>query len=178
MHSSLMQLQEIMYSGNMAEKIALAEQYYPEMHNQLKHNDAFASQLKKLEQESAALARTMENLNMGVQCCSCAAQTGGCCSAYMANNIDVLQLLINMLLDCHPVQLEVSGDQCCFLGHSGCNFIIKPLFCLNYNCSHINQALGKKGMQKLTYACGCLLRLQAAIEELILEQIAQQNKCD
>lgn len=48
------------------------------------------------------------------------------------------------------VTIQHKNDiDCCFLGSHGCILPIKPIFCLNYNCTHIQGAATPEEMRLL-----------------------------
>lgn len=164
-------LVDLLYSGTTTEKLERAQWLYQELGDTLKNHPQISKALADLDQARVKLDTSMTTLAMGKQCSTCAQDTGGCCSAYMANNIDGLQLLVNHLLGNPPALSDNNQDTCCFLGETGCQFQVKPLFCLNYNCSHINRMLGKDGMDELTAACGAFLAQQSTLEALLTNKI-------
>ena len=52
-------------------------------------------------------------------------------------------------------------------------FTIKPIFCLNYNCSHIHQAATKEEMEALDMRAGALLSEQVELEKLLLQLVGK-----
>jgi hypothetical protein len=112
----------------------------------------------------------MAAMAMGATCTQCAGRPGGgCCSRYMAAENDVLQLLLNMLAG---VQVHIQQDnriECCFLGKTGCILSFKPMFCLNYICSHIKGKGDRANLLLLEQRTGDLLTKQAAMEQLLLD---------
>ena len=114
----------------------------------------------------------MRTMDLGQLCGRCAARPGGgCCSAYMADNTDSIQMLINLLLGVRIAQQQDSGENCCFLGAQGCLFLIKPIFCLNYNCSHILESAKPGSLENLYQRAAAVLSQQTKIEELLLEKL-------
>ncbi len=117
------------------------------------------------------LEQHMLAMDMGRRCSACAARAGGgCCSAVMADNSDAILLLINMLLR-GTVKEQQTSTECRFLGQSGCTLAIKPIFCLNYNCSQIRDAATEGEMEKLEHLAGRLLGVQTELENLLLERL-------
>ena len=129
--------------------------------------------LPQLGQEATKLTDQMRALGMGEACSLCAARSfGGCCSAYMAANCDVVLLVLNRLLgtDLRIQTHENQGrDACCFLDPAGCIFLVKPIFCLNYYCGHLQERIAPADMQKLQTQTSRVLGLQCAFEEQLLQ---------
>ena len=111
-------------------------------------------------------------MDLGRLCGGCAARPGGgCCSAYMADNTDSLQMLINLLLGVKVAQQQESGENCCFLGVQGCLFLVKPIFCLNYNCTHILDSAEPANLEVLYHRAAAVLSQQTKIEGLLIEAL-------
>jgi len=82
----------------------------------------------------------------------------------------VLQLLMNMLAGVEVSIQQEEMVECCFLGVAGCILTMKPMFCLNYNCSHIKGKEEGASLHLLLEQRTCdLLRKQAVLEEILLE---------
>lgn len=156
------------YSGSINDKLRVARKIFQQHGQRLLQDQAIVKKLRELQQEEDALGRQMQAMDMGSRCSACAARPdGGCCSSYMAGNTDAVLLLINLLLGV-AIEPHNNGDECCYLGLQGCTFIIKPIFCLNYNCSHIKEAASKKEMATLENRAGILLSRQVSLEDLLL----------
>ena len=156
------------YSGSVREKLCTARRLYQRHGPRLSGNRDVTRSLQALQHKAAALEQQMQTMNMGARCRACAARVGGgCCSSYMAGNTDAVVLLINLLLGVAIEPID-NGDECCYLGAGGCMFLIKPIFCLNYNCSHIQQAATRGEMKALDLRAGALLSEQIALENLLL----------
>ncbi|MBI4791936.1 MAG: hypothetical protein HY789_04200, partial [Deltaproteobacteria bacterium] len=61
--------------------------------------------------------------------------------------------------------------ECCFLGQEGCTLTVKPIFCLNYNCSHILTGNDSMVVKNLEKAAAAVLLAQTAVEKMLLERI-------
>lgn len=160
------------YHGTPAEKLAQARLLQQELGEQLFADTAIKAALAQMRHHCQALSDQMQAMAMGVLCTTCAARAdGGCCSAYMADNTDSLQILINLLLG-QAVQLREPADsECCFLGATGCPFMAKPIFCLNYNCHHIQTGSNPDALILLEQRAAAVLSQQTAIESLLLERV-------
>lgn len=160
------------YNSTPAEKLAQAQALQQELGECLAADAGFTAALDLLRRHCQALAEQMQAMAMGTLCCSCATRAdGGCCSAYMADNTDSLQILINLLLE-QAVQLRQPADsECCFLGPTGCPFMAKPIFCLNYNCHHILTGNEPAVLAQLEQRAAAVLSQQTAIESLLLERL-------
>jgi len=160
----------LFYSGEVAMKLAIAEDLYSRYGQTLVRQPNIMAQLAEVVAAEHSLQSQMGAMAMGVTCTRCASrQGGGCCSGYMAAENDVLQLLMNMLagiqVDVHPGE----GIECCFLGETGCVLSFKPMFCLNYICSHIKGDEESATLLLLERRTGSLLRKQADMEKLLLD---------
>ena len=165
---------QLWYNGTPAEKLAQARLLQQDLGEQLLADAAFTDELEQLRHRCQALTDQMQAMAMGILCTACATRAdGGCCSAYMADNTDSLQILINLLLE-QTVQLREPADsECCFLGPTGCPFMAKPIFCLNYNCHHIQTGNEPAVLALLEQRAAAVLSQQTAIESLLLERLRQ-----
>jgi hypothetical protein len=160
------------YSGTPAEKLTEARTLFAQLADRLTASLTFQRELDQLRRHSQALNQHMRTMNLGQLCSGCAARPGGgCCSAYMANNTDSLQMLINLLLGVEVAQQQESGGNCRFLGAQGCLFLVKPIFCLNYNCTHILDSAEPKNLEVLYPLAAAVLSQQTKIEEVLLEAL-------
>lgn len=161
------------FSGSVGDKLTAAEQLFTRHGGQLLADTSITTSLFRLRQASTRLGEQMTSMAMGQRCCRCAATTGGgCCSACMADNSDAILLLINRLMGIQISQQEDNDRECCLLGKAGCTLLIKPIFCLNYNCLHIHKAAGKGEMKVLEQFAGVLLQEQTRLETDLLALIA------
>lgn len=171
------QFMQTFYSGSPAEKLAMARTLFAELADRLAASGLLTEALDLLRSHTQALNRHMEAMHLGRLCGGCAARPGGgCCSAYMAGNTDAIQILINLLLGVGVAQQPDCGENCCFLGPQGCLFLVKPIFCLNYNCSHILDSAEPESLAMLYQRAAAVLRQQTAIESLLLAELRQQAK--
>ena len=134
--------------------------------------EPLAAALAELRKHAEALAAHMRRLDFGALCTACASRPdGGCCSAYMADNVDAVLLLINLLLggEVRPVGTDPAG--CRFLGERGCVLLIKPIFCMNYNCRAILDTTPAAGLAELFRRAAAVLGQQTRVEELLLARL-------
>ena len=162
------------YSGSIDDKLSMARQLFQQQGARLLSQQDILDALQGLQTGEAELNRQMQAMHMGRLCSSCAVGTnGGCCSSFMAGNTDAVLLLINLLLG-RVIEKRNNGDECCYLGPQGCIFIIKPIFCLNYNCGHIKEAATNGEMRDLELLTGALLGKQTKLEAVILERLEEK----
>ena len=158
------------YSGTITAKLAAARELHARRGPALLAAPVLAQSLVLLRREAELLNQTMRAMDLNQLCRQCAARPGGgCCSAYMADNVDAILLLINLLLGAEVQCRTDSGEDCCFLGETGCQFLVKPIFCLNYNCTHILDSLTADRLQQLYHRAAALLSQQTRVESLLLE---------
>ena len=163
------------YSGTPADKLASARRLHA-VFAARPEETALAAALAELRKHAEALAAHMRRLDFGALCTACASRPdGGCCSAYMADNVDAVLLLINLLLggDVRPVGTDPAG--CRFLGERGCVLLIKPIFCLNYNCRAILDTTPAAGLAELFRRAAAVLSGQTRVEELLLARLEQTD---
>ncbi|MDD3814182.1 MAG: hypothetical protein PHZ02_06000 [Desulfocapsaceae bacterium] len=160
----------LFYSGDVVVKLAVAQDLYSRYGKELALRPDIMSQLAMMQVSERALQSQMTVMGMGKTCTQCAGrQGGGCCSRFMAGENDALQLLMNLLAG---IQVSIQRDdliECCFLGVAGCVLVMKPMFCLNYNCSHITGKEEPAVLLLLEQQAGDLLRKQAVLEGLLLD---------
>jgi hypothetical protein len=158
--------------GTPADKLARGRALFAGLRTVLATNTTMATRLEELRWHSQALEAHMQAMALGDLCSRCAARPGGgCCSAYMAGNCDSLLILLNLLLGSEIDLQPDSGENCCFLGPRGCLFVVKPIFCLNYNCSHILNNAEPAQLATLYQCSGAVLSRQTALEEQLVEVI-------
>jgi len=163
---------DLYYSGTVEEKLTAARKLFTIYGSCLLQQQDIGDDLAGLRQHEAVLDAQMGAMQMGKRCSACAKEPGGgCCSSYMAGNTDAILLLINLLMGIEVSIQHTNEIDCCFLGSHGCILPIKPIFCLNYNCTHIQDAATLEEMRHLDKHAGTLLSLQTKTEGLLLELI-------
>lgn len=162
-------LLHLLYSGEPAEKLATARRLHAEHHDRLAQIPGLAQALTEVHRQAQALGDHMQAMGLGQLCSRCAATPGGgCCSATMAGNTDVIQILTNLLLGASVEFRADSGEDCGFLGPQGCLFPLKPIFCLNYNCTHILKGAEPDALTLLYQRANAVLSRQTDIETMLL----------
>lgn len=160
------------YDGPVSERLLLARQLYDLLAARLLEDGDFVAGLTMLNARAKDLESHMAGMALGPLCSRCAAAAdGGCCSLYMAGETDALQMLMNLLAGVTVEPVRDDGHECIFLGDTGCIFRFKPMFCLNYNCSHIHRTATSEAMRKLESLAGALLSEQYAMEQLLLDTL-------
>lgn len=160
------------FSGTTGDKLLEMEQVFTDHGPALLARHDVTESLARINLLAGRLDSTMASMNLGILCSRCAStQGGGCCSSYMEANTDVILLLMNRLLGSRVQRQHAPSNECCFLGDKGCTLPVKPMFCLNYNCSHIHEAVGDTRMAALEFPAGQLLTEQTRLEALILQAL-------
>jgi hypothetical protein len=160
------------YDGSPAEKLSQAQALFDRLGREGLIDALLTGELDLLRADCQRLADQMEDMALGRLCSRCATQPGGgCCSAYMAGNTDSLLILINLLLEIKIHQRQPPDADCCFLGPNGCLFMAKPIFCLNYNCSHIQNGTDSATLARLEQRAAAVLSRQTRIETLLLDRL-------
>lgn len=158
--------------GTPEEKLARSHRLVTALGGRSTAEPKLTAALETLRGHSLALKEQMASMGLGRLCGDCAARPGGgCCSEQMADNSDSLQIAINLLLGAAVEARRVFGGTCCFLGEQGCRFQVKPIFCLNYNCSHILTASEKAILALLYRHANAVLSSQAMVESLLVERL-------
>lgn len=162
------------FHGSVEDKQQRAEDIYRQYGYSLLLKEDLAADLEVLKKYAELLNTQMEAMRMGEACVKCASNKGGgCCSLYMSGETDVIQLLMNLLVGVDVKKLRNDEVECCFLGRKGCLFLFKPMFCLNYNCRKIHDAVSSEDMYKLEKLTGQLLRKQYEIEGKLLDNLKE-----
>ena len=165
------------YSGTVAEKLAWARALYARHALDLKASALFQEQLDRLQLQTLALNGYMQSTGVNRLCSHCATHPdGGCCSAFMADNTDSILLLINLLLNIKVQYRNQVDENCCFLGDQGCFFLVKPIFCLNYNCTHILESGDTESLNGLYRLAAAVLSQQTRVETLLLEALTRHDR--
>nr|WP_320009967.1 hypothetical protein [uncultured Desulfobulbus sp.] len=160
------------YSGTPKEKLGHAFALHTLLQDNPPIEGVLEEALASLQHSCEQLSQQMTHMHMGALCSACASQAnGGCCSAYMADNTDSIQILINLLLGRNIVLREPTDSECCFLGPQGCLFMAKPIFCLNYNCTHIVHRAAPLDLHQLEQRAAKVLGQQTTIETWILDHL-------
>ena len=129
--------------------------------------------LDSLTEAAENVSSQMARMQFGRFCISCATSTsGGCCSSYMAGEVDGLQLAMNLLSGVSVRVVRDDTDECCFLGESGCIFTFKPMFCLNYLCNTLTTVSPSSQLTTLGQYTGSLLLGQYLLEQTLLDALA------
>nr|WP_321464726.1 hypothetical protein [uncultured Desulfobulbus sp.] len=158
------------YNGSPKEKLAEARALFSHLTTDARLDAPFLLKIEGLRNGCHELSTHMNTMQLGQLCCRCGSQPGGgCCSAYMADNTDSMQMVINLLLGVELSPREPADNDCCFLGPRGCLFMAKPIFCLNYNCTHILTGGAPTALVVLEQCTASVLTLQIEIETLLLE---------
>ncbi len=170
-------LYQQLYSSPALESLKYARALYSQYGAKLKENERIDRLLEELNNKTHGLSMQMGSMEMGEICTACASRdTGGCCSRYMADECDVLQILMNLLAGVAVSAMHDSKTDCFFLGSTGCVFLFKPMFCLNYNCSGIKEAAGKDEIEKLEKVAGSQLTAQYKLEQELLRFLKEQTR--
>lgn len=170
-------LLRLLYSGEPAEKLATARRLHVELHNRLAQIPGLAHALADVRHQAQLLSDHMHAMDLGQLCSRCAASPGGgCCSATMTGNTDGIQILLNLLLGVAVEFRADSGENCGFLGPRGCLFPLKPIFCLNYNCSHILKDSDPDALALLFQCANAVLSRQTTIETMLLNELRTPAK--
>jgi hypothetical protein len=94
----------------------------------------------------------------------------------MAGETDELQILINLVAGVDIRVVSHTDDICAFLGNDGCQFLFKPMFCLNYLCRGIRLRTDPLSLRYLEMLTGILLQRQYALEQYLLDWLRRRGK--
>ena len=147
------------------EKVAAARLLCSRWGDGLRADSKTVQALHDLGNRAEAVAAHMTAMGLGAFCGLCASrQGGGCCSLFMAGETDPLQLLMNLLAGVDIRLLPHDDDSCTFLAGEGCQFLFKPMFCLNYLCHNIRHYADPCQLRQLERLTGLQLQQHYAVE--------------
>lgn len=160
------------YFGSIESRLDVGRTLFHHIGEQLREDHAFQRQFVTLTEYVLAVNEQMSKMGLGPFCTSCSAlPSGGCCSLAIAAETDAVQICMNLLAGVNVHSVQNNGNECVFLGSTGCIFIFKPIFCLNYICSKIKNSVAVEDLMELERLTGRLLTQQYEIEKFILRQI-------
>ncbi len=168
-------LYDLLFFSTVPARLDVAQRLHRQLEALLSADPGFLQLQEDLRCVHAALAAQMVQMELGALCSRCGSTAGGCCSSEMAGETDAVQILINLMAGVDVRIMQSDEEACCFLGTRGCIFFFKPMFCLNYNCSHISRQSGEEQMQELETQTGRLLSAQYRLESYLLEEIAAKG---
>jgi hypothetical protein len=160
----------IFFFGSKETKLYEAKKLYDVNGKRFLEDQHFKKNIENLLRLASTLHSHMEGMKMAKLCAGCASEeNGGCCSSTMANETDSIQICMNLLAG---VNVGIAGPQsteCRYLGKTGCIFVFKPFFCLNYNCQKIKQQGSSEDLKILELYSSQLLGKQYELECSILD---------
>jgi hypothetical protein len=160
-----------LYFADCKEKIALANKIYRTLGEDL-FSDRIQQSLQLLKYLEQNLAVQMKRVDFAHFCSRCAVKSGGgCCSLYMADENEALQLLMNVMAGVAIDTCRDDGIECYFLAEKGCSLLFKPMFCLNYDCAAVKGCDAQEAYSGYEVSRGNLLREQWRLEQLLLERL-------
>jgi len=164
------------YEGSVEDKLRLARSINALYGATLQRLPGVPELLERLIVLAEQLGNRMRNMNMDSLCAVCGGEDrGGCCSIEMADNSDALLLTMNLLLGCVVEFRRNDGFECYFLGKRGCTLLLKPMFCLNYNCRKIHRHNPAAAMTGLERSSGRLLRAQTQLESILIVHLRNRR---
>ena len=165
------------FHTTVEDKLKCAKEMHRKYQSTLLSDKDLLCDIAILKEFAQLLNAQMTQMRMGELCTRCAqSEGGGCCSLYMAGETDSIQLLMNLLAEVDVKQSRHDGVQCCFLGENGCIFLMKPFFCLNYNCTKIRETTEPEDFNILEHLTGQLLSKQYDIEKKLLDKLQKLMK--
>ena len=163
----------LLYDGSLESKRETGKAIAELLREELEHNIVFIKEFSELKKRAAALNSHMATMNLGELCSGCASKPdGGCCSRYMSGETDAIQIALNLLAGIDVQFVQSDESECVYLGERGCIFTFKPMFCLNYNCSHIHSWSSTSGVKQMERLAGRLLQKQYELEQFIKGRLA------
>lgn len=165
-------LPEHIFYGSVKSRLEVGHTLFRDYGSQLMHDSVFQHEFRTLQEYASAVNSQMTGMDLGPLCTHCSSRpNGGCCSLTIAAETDAIQICLNLLTGVDVRYVRDDGNECVFLGKTGCIFIFKPIFCLNYNCRHIRESVTAADLGKLEQLTGRLLTKQYEIEQHILSRI-------
>jgi len=158
-------------------RLASARRLFGQWGEELRVDAGLRQALDNLVAAAAAVNAQMAAMHLAARCLACAGRAGGgCCSRYMAGESDELQLLMNLLAGVEVRLIARADDSCPFLAADGCQFLFKPMFCLNYLCQEIRGRSDREALRKLEELTGTLLQRQYALEQALLDWLRRLGR--
>lgn len=169
-------LYSTIYSGSISTRLAAGQAIIQNIGPALMVDEIFQDEFERLETYARDVNSHMGKMELGSLCVSCATRpNGGCCSLYMSQEIDGVQLSLNSLAGVDVRVVREDGSNCLFLGESGCIFLFKPMFCLNYLCGQIRRFSSPSAINTLERLTGRLLGKQFELEQRILDCLRSRD---
>ena len=163
----------LLYNGSLESKLETGKAIVEVLRDELEQDSFFQKEFSELKKRAAALDSHMGTMNLGELCSSCASNPdGGCCSRYMSGETDAIQIALNLLAGIDVRFVQSDEAECIYLGEKGCIFAFKPMFCLNYNCSHIHRWSSKSDVEQMEHLAGLLLQKQYELEQYVQRRLA------
>ncbi len=160
-----------LYFGDCQNKVDIARAIFKELGEDL-FSEKICLSLQQMKDSHKKLICQMERVDFTYFCSRCAVSDGGgCCSLYMADENEVLQLLMNLMVGINIDFQRIDGSECYFLSDKGCVLSFKPMFCLNYDCLAVKQCEDQDAFNDYENACADLLKEQWQLEQLLLEKL-------
>lgn len=164
------------YEGPVECRLAYSQNIVAKMQSRLYENVHLQQLFQQLQQYAGELNDYMRGLDLGSLCSHCASKpSGGCCSLFMSGETDAVQMALNSLAGVDVQMVCDNNQDCVFLSDTGCIFLFKPMFCLNYNCTHIHETRAVKDVQRMEQLTGQLLSQQYELEKYVLELLVTQD---
>ncbi len=162
-------LYQLFFGGDVGRKLTIAGRLFQLYGADLLQDAKVLADMTEFRLLHKELMQQMLAMGMDRSCSECAKKNGGgCCSLSFAAETDVVQLLINMLVGVEVGIHQGNEAECCYLGRTGCIFMAKPIFCLNYNCSLIRSGNHDRDLRLLEKLTGRLLSGQQDLEKSMM----------
>lgn len=163
-------LYQFFFGGDVGRKLTIADRLFRLYGAELQQDAGVRTGMTQFHLLYRELTQQMLAMGMDRTCSLCGEKNGGgCCSLVFAAETDVTQLLINMLAGVEVRVQQENEAECCYLGKTGCIFLAKPMFCLNYNCPIIRLGNNEKDLRLLEIVTGRLLAAQQELEKRLLD---------
>jgi hypothetical protein len=167
-----MELNEKIYRAGVLEKISIAKFLYEDISPDLLKNTFMTRQINIVKDCNLRMITFMKSLGLVKICKDCAKDNHSkCCFSDMSEEADSILLMMNMLLNGEVKMNFGSGLDCCFLGANGCSLIMKPFFCLAYNCRKVIVKNSQKKIMELSSYLDELQCEQDKIEQWVLSNL-------
>jgi len=164
------QLYQLFFGGDVGRKLTIADRLFRLYGGELQQDAGVRAGMTRFHPLYRELTQQMLAMGLDRTCSACGEKNGGgCCSLAFAAETDVVQLLINMLAGVEVRIRQENGAECCYLGKTGCIFMAKPMFCLNYNCAIIRFGNNERDLRLLEILTGRLLSAQQDLEKSLLD---------
>ncbi len=149
-------------------RIQKAKALYERMDEWSKGHPALICLCKDLDNRLRGLALAFQQLGAWDVCRMCAlGPKGACCFKGAEEWYETVHLLVNMIMGVDLEGIQVTEEQCPFVGEKGCILRYKNEFCLDFFCDRCKRELGMEKISNLRSLAGKTIAIGITLEHLL-----------